>query len=233
MRGRSRPGSGSIMAWPRSTATSWTSSSRQPFKVRLAEIVPESRPRRRCAPAWIRSSPTSSPSPTGLRTYSCGSQVRSTSRPQIRDAYQAAVAAALAEAAANGTAPVKVTEPPSHGVEIWGGAPNKDGHCSRQFGVDGVHGFDDADALPVSWYGWADDRPALHEVGLEDLPCSDAGAGARDRRRVRGARGRHGLVALEVTMTGEGVGDDVFDINRDDERGSMSTKAGSSQLCRA
>ena len=132
----------------------------------------------------------------------------------VRDAYQAAVAAAVAEATANGTAPVPVPPPKSHGIEIWGGAFNKDGNCSRQFGVDGVHKFDDAGVRPASWYGWADDRPALYEVGLEDLPKLTRAQAQAIVDAFREIAEAVGWVALEEPDEQlDRVGDDVFDID--------------------
>ena len=130
-----------------------------------------------------------------------------------RDAYQAALAAALAQAEVDGTAPVPVAAPKSHGVEIWGGARNKDGNCSRQFGVDGVHKLDDTDTVPVSWYGWADDRPALHEVALEALPVLTRAQAYEIVTAFEALATAHGLVQLEVIDAGEGEGEDIFDLN--------------------
>jgi hypothetical protein len=56
-----------------------------------------------------------------------------------------------------------------HLVEIFGGAPTKDGRCSKQFGAYGPHSYND-DGTVAREYAWAAGRPALHEIDLADLP---------------------------------------------------------------
>jgi hypothetical protein len=58
---------------------------------------------------------------------------------------------------------------PTHGVEIFGGRPTSKGTCHRQFGIDGPRSHRD-DGTVETVYGWAADRPMLHEVPLLDLP---------------------------------------------------------------
>ena len=65
--------------------------------------------------------------------------------------------------------PGEVEDAPTHAVEIFGGEPTKAGKCSRQFGVYGPHSYND-DGTVAREYGWAADRPALHEIDLADLP---------------------------------------------------------------
>ena len=65
--------------------------------------------------------------------------------------------------------PGEAEEAPTHAVDIFGGEPTKAGKCSRQFGVYGPHSYND-DGTVAREYGWAADRPALHEIDLADLP---------------------------------------------------------------
>jgi hypothetical protein len=57
-----------------------------------------------------------------------------------------------------------------HCVEIFGGAPLKNGHCSRQFGVSGPHSFDDNGEVRAE-YVWADGPPKLVETPVRALPA--------------------------------------------------------------
>jgi hypothetical protein len=57
-----------------------------------------------------------------------------------------------------------------HAVEIFGGKRGKYGRCSRQFGVYGPHSYADDGVTVRASYQWAEDRPALHQVALNDLP---------------------------------------------------------------
>ena len=65
--------------------------------------------------------------------------------------------------------PGEAEDAPTHAVDIFGGEPTKAGKCSRQFGVYGPHSYND-DGTVAREYGWAADRPALHEIDLADLP---------------------------------------------------------------
>jgi hypothetical protein len=58
----------------------------------------------------------------------------------------------------------------AHAVEIFGGKRGKYDRCSRQFGVYGPHSYADDGVTVKASYRWAEDRPALHEVALNDLP---------------------------------------------------------------
>jgi hypothetical protein len=57
----------------------------------------------------------------------------------------------------------------THGVEIFGDKPLRNGNCSRQFGAYGPHSYN-RDGTVAREYTWALGRPALHEVDLADLP---------------------------------------------------------------
>ena len=60
-------------------------------------------------------------------------------------------------------------EDEDHKVELFGGAPARNGNCARQCGIYGPHSYHD-DGTVRCEYVWAEGVPALHEVKAVDLP---------------------------------------------------------------
>jgi hypothetical protein len=57
-----------------------------------------------------------------------------------------------------------------HCVEVFGGGRLKDDRCSRQFGIYGVHSYND-DGTVAAEYSWDAAGSALHEVAIGELPA--------------------------------------------------------------
>jgi predicted P-loop ATPase len=105
-----------------------------------------------------------------------------------------------------------------HHVECFGGQLTSRGRCSRQFAIDGPRKYN-ADDTVESWYQWAPDRPALHEIACADLPTMtiEQMMELLDVFEAE-AQARSWIEIEEPDPEGDGTGDDIFDIDRETTR---------------
>jgi hypothetical protein len=132
-------------------------------------------------------------------------------RPADLAQYRLEVAAAIAEAEKNETAPRHVEKPEYHCVEIFGGAPYPDGRCSRQFGVYGPHSSN-PDGTVKREYRWLDKD--LAGVRLSNLPAVSKVEASAIIDGFDAAAQALGWEMVIEQGEGEGAGGDVFDISR-------------------
>jgi hypothetical protein len=128
--------------------------------------------------------------------------------------WKQALAAAAAEAL-EGTAPRAVPKPAYHCLEIFGGAPNAEGNCSRQFAVFGPHTTVNGEVRVR--YRWMDDSSLLN-VPLAQLPVLTKKQAYAIVAAFEKAAEELGWEALNEADEGSGAGTDIYDISRTKSR---------------
>lgn len=100
-----------------------------------------------------------------------------------------------------------------HQIETFGGKPTSGGHCSRQFAVHGPRSYASDGAVETS-YAWADDFPTLMNTPLAQLPEITRDQVLELLTAFELWAEQQGWIRIdEADAEGDGVGEDVFDID--------------------
>jgi hypothetical protein len=123
-------------------------------------------------------------------------------------------------------------DPPEvyHAVEIFGGAPLRNGNCSRQFTCYGPREYDKATGEVTSEYLWDGDanKPLLHDVALADLPTLSKLQGYDLLAAFEQYADAAGWEIITEESEGEGEGCDVYDLDREATRFEVMNHGGCS-----